>query len=380
MRFRTRAVHTGIDKDPAYGSVATPIYQTSIFRFKDPESPPEYDYTRTANPTRAALAENLASLEGGVGAVCCATGMAAETLVLMTLKAGDHLIAPDDLYGGTYRLLASVMQERWKLDVTFVRMSDLDAVERALGPATRLLWIETPSNPLLRIFDIERLVDLARKHGLLTVVDNTFASPYFQRPLEFGCDLVLHSTTKYLNGHSDVVGGAVIARSPEHLEQVEFHANALGVAQAPFDAWLVLRGVKTLALRMQAHQAGAFRVAEFLAAHPRVRRVHFPGLESHPGHEIARRQMHGFPGMLSFEADSEDCARLAVTRTKLFKLTESLGGTASLIELPESMSHASMAVEARRACGIRPELVRLSIGLEDPEDLVEDLEQALARS
>lgn len=377
MRFRTRAVHVGVDKDPAHGAVSTPIYQTSSFKFKSLDSPPEYDYTRTANPTRTALAENLASLEGGAGAVCCATGMAACTLVLMGLSAGDHVIAPDDLYGGTYRLLARVMAERWKLEVTFVRMTDLDQVKAALRPSTRLLWIETPSNPLMRIFDIAALAELARSRGIRTVTDNTFATPFFQRPLELGCDLVLHSTTKYLNGHSDVVGGAVVARTPELAEDLRFLNNALGVSQAPFDSWLVLRGVKTLSLRMRAHEAGAFEVARFLEAHARVKSVHFPGLESHPGHALARRQMSGLPGMLSFELESGDAARALPTRLRLFKLAESLGGTASLIELPWLMSHASMAEEARLSCGITPSLVRLSIGLEDPADLVEDLAAAL---
>ena len=378
MRFRTRSVHTGVDKDSAYRAVSTPIYQTSIFRFESPEEPPQYDYTRSGNPTRQALAESLAALEGGAGAACCATGIAAETRVLTTLAAGDHIIAPDDLYGGTHRLMTKVLQERWKLDVDFVRMTDLDAVRGALRPETRLLWIETPSNPLLRIFDIPALVEIAAANGLRTVVDNTFASPYFQRPLELGCDLVVHSTTKYLNGHSDVIGGAVVARTPELLEEIEYQNNALGLAQAPFDSWLVLRGVKTLALRMKAHEAGAFAIARYLKAHCRVRKVWFPGFEDHPGHDVAKRQMSGFPGMLSFEAESEDLARQAATSTKLFKLTESLGGTASLIELPSLMSHASMDEDARLACGIVPELVRLSIGLEDPEDLLDDLERALA--
>lgn len=380
MRFRTRAVHTGIDKDSAYGAVSTPIYQTSVFKFRDLTTPPEYDYTRTANPTRTALAENLAALEGGRGAVCCATGMAAETLVLMCLKAGDHIIAPDDLYGGTHRLLSQVMQRRWNLEVSFVRMTDFEAVKNARKPNTRLLWIETPSNPLLRIYDIEALAAWSHKNGIRTVVDNTFASPYFQRPLELGCDLVLHSTTKYLNGHSDVIGGAVVAGTEEMVEELEFHNNALGVSQAPFDAWLVLRGVKTLALRMKAHEASAFEVANFLESHPRVKRVYFPGLKNHPGHELAVRQMRGFPGMVSFELDSEESAKRVATRTQLFKLTESLGGTTSLIELPHSMSHAAIPAGSRRSSGIVEELVRLSIGLEDPEDLLEDLRQALENS
>ncbi len=259
-----------------------------------------------------------------------------------------------------------------------MRMTDLEAVRGALRPNTRLLWIETPSNPLLRIFDIAALAALAREKGIRTAADNTFASPYFQRPLELGCDLVVHSTTKYLNGHSDVVGGAVVARAPELVAELEFHNNALGLSQAPFDAWLVRRGLKTLALRMKAHEAGAVAVAKFLRSQPRVKKVHFPGFEDHPGHQLARRQMSGFPGMLSFEADSEAIARRLAARTALFTLAESLGGAASLIELPYFMSHASMPAEARRSCGIKPELVRLSIGLEDPEDLIEDLSQGLA--
>lgn len=377
MQFRTRAVHVGVDQDATHRAVSTPIYQTSIFRFPDLDTPARYDYTRSGNPTRTALAENIASLEGGAGAVCCATGMAAETLVFMCLAAGDHVIAPDDLYGGSHRLLSQVMDSRWKLDVSFVRMSDLDTVREAIRPETRLIWIETPSNPLLRIFDIEALVALARERSIRTVADNTFASPLFQRPLELGCDLVMHSTTKYLNGHSDVVGGAVVASTPELLEELEFHNNALGLAQAPFDAWLVLRGIKTLALRMEAQQRTGYEVARFLEQHPAVDRVYFPGLETHPGHDVARRQMSGFPGMVSFDAVSEEVARRVACGRRFFKLTESLGGTASLIELPWRMSHASMPEEARLAGGISPRLVRLSLGLEAPEDLTADLDEGL---
>jgi cystathionine beta-lyase/cystathionine gamma-synthase len=379
MHIRTVAVHAGSRSEDAHGSVATPIYQTSIFTFVDPETPRDYDYTRSGNPTRSALAENIAALENGVGAVCCATGMGAETLVLMTLNAGDHVIAPDDLYGGSHRLLAEVMRKKWKLDVSFVRMTDLDAVRAAVRPNTRLLWIETPSNPLLRIFDIRALVDLANEHAIRTLCDNTFASPCFQRPLDLGCDLVLHSTTKYLNGHSDVVGGAVVASRPDLLEELEYHNNALGIAQAPFDAWLVLRGIKTLPLRMEAHQATAIQVARFLEAHPKVKRVYFPGLESHVGHALAKRQMRGFPGMVSFEVETGRAARILASGVTLFKLTESLGGTTSLLELPYHMSHASMPEEARVACGITDGLIRLSLGLEHPDDLVGDLEDALSR-
>ncbi len=378
MQFRTLAIHTGIDKDKCYGSVSTPLYQTSVFRFKSPDEPGEYDYSRSGNPTRTALAENLAALEGGAGAVCCATGMGAETLVLLCLKAGDHMIAPDDLYGGSHRLFTQVMQKNWNLDVTFVRMTDLEAVRAAIRPNTRLLWIETPSNPLLRIFDLRALVAIARQHNILTLTDNTFASPYFQRPLELGCDLILHSTTKYLNGHSDVIGGAVVARTPELLEILEFHNNALGISQAPFDAWLVLRGIKTLALRMEAHQATAYQVAKYLSDHPEVKEVYFPGLKSHPGHELAKSQMSGFPGMVSFEVDRGEDAKQITSNVSLFKLTESLGGTTSLIELPYSMSHVSMPEEARNACGIREGLIRLSLGLEHPDDLIEDLNHALS--
>lgn len=379
LHFRTLAVHTGVDKDRSYGAVSTPLYQTSVFRFRSPEEPGEYDYTRSGNPTRTALAENIAALEGGVGAVCCATGMGAASLVLLCMRAGDHVIAPDDLYGGSHRLFSQVMQKNWQLETSFVRMTDLDAVRSAVRPNTRLLWIETPSNPLLRIFDIEALVKIARENNLLALADNTFASPYFQRPLDLGCDMALHSTTKYLNGHSDVIGGAVVARTRELLERLEYHNNALGISQAPFDAWLVLRGIKTLALRMEAHQATAYQVSEFLAGHPRVRQVHFPGLENHPGHDLARRQMSGFPGMVSFEVESGEEAKRIASEVQIFKLTESLGGTASLIELPFYMSHSSMPEEARLGCGIRQGLIRLSLGLEHPDDLMEDLNNALAR-
>ncbi len=377
MRFETIAIHAGERPDRAFGAVSVPIYQTSTFVFEDVGKTRGYDYSRTANPTRKALEETIARLEGGRAGFAFATGMAAETTVMHLLKAGDHVISGDDVYGGTYRLFNNVMRD-FGLEFSFVRMDNRKRIEAAIRPNTRMLWLETPSNPLLNITDIEMVADIARRHKLLTVMDNTFATPYFLRPIEYGIDLVVHSTTKYLNGHCDVVGGAVVTTTDELTERVQFLLNAMGTCASPFDCWLVLRGIETLGVRMRQHEENAIAVAGYLKKHPAVKRVFYPGLDSHPGHEIARRQMKGFGGMVSFEIKGGVQAANSFLRgTKIFALAESLGGAASLVCQPSTMTHASMPKEHREKAGITDELVRLSVGLENKDDLIEDLGQAL---
>jgi O-succinylhomoserine (thiol)-lyase len=378
LQFATRCVHGGVYKDAQYNSVVTPIYPSSTFYFEGPRQTTGYDYTRTKNPTRDALEENLASLEGGAGATAVATGMAAITTVLHLLPAGAHVIAGNDIYGGTYRLFANILPARG-LRFSLVDMGDLAAIEAAIEPDTALIWIETPSNPLLRLTDIAAVCALARPRGILTCADNTFLSPYLQRPLELGADLALHSTTKYLNGHSDVVGGAIVSGTPELATRVAATANALGTTCSPYDAWLVLRGVKTLPLRMQAHEKNAAALAQFLDAQPQVQHVYYPGLASHPQHALARRQQSGFGAMLSFDLEGgEQAVFRLVERLKLYAFAESLGGVESLIEHPVSMSHAAMSPEAQAAAGIGPGLTRVSVGIEDAQDLIDDMRQALA--
>ncbi len=377
MRFETLAIHAGERPDIAYGAVAVPIYQTSTFAFADVGKTKGYDYSRTSNPTRKVLEDTIARLEGGKAGFAFATGMAAETTIIHLLKAGDHIISGDDIYGGTYRLFQSVMQD-FGLEFTFLRLNDKKKITDAIQPNTRMLWLETPSNPLLNITDLEMAVDIARKHNLMTVIDNTFATPYLLRPIEYGIDLVVHSTTKYLNGHCDVVGGAVVTATEELTQRVGFLLNAMGTCAAPFDCWLVLRGIETLAVRMKQHEVNASAVANYLAQHPSVDRVYYPGLKSHPGHAIAKRQMKGFGGMVSFELRGGlEATNRFLRSIKLFSLAESLGGTTSLAEHPATMSHASMSREYREQIGIKDNLIRLSVGLENIEDLIEDLEQAL---
>jgi cystathionine gamma-synthase len=375
----TTCVHRGVAKDTTFNAVITPIYATSTFAFEAPGKTKGYDYSRTANPTRAALEECIAALEGGARASATATGMAAETTVMALFEAGSHIIAGHDIYGGTYRLFANILSVRG-LSFSFVDQRDLRNVRAAIRPETRALWIETPSNPLLNLVDISALCALARKHGLATIVDNTFMSPYFQRPLALGADMVLHSTTKYLNGHSDVVGGAIVSSTPALGEKVAAMTNALGTCCSPFDAWLVLRGIKTLPCRMEAHARNALLLAKFLAGRPEVKHVYFPGLKDHPQHRLARKQMSGFGGMLSFDIRGGSKAAFRfITRLSLFSFAESLGGVESLIEHPATMSHASMAPEARAAAGITENNVRVSVGIEDPRDLIEDMTRAFAR-
>jgi len=377
MRFETLAIHAGERPDKAFGAISMPIYQTSTFAFEDVGKTRGYDYSRTANPTRKVLEDTIAQLEGGKAGFAFATGMAAETTVMHLLKAGGHVIAGDDIYGGTYRLFQNVMQD-FGLEFTFLRMNSRQRIEKAVKPNTKMLWLETPSNPLLNIVDIEMVADIAKKHKLMTAIDNTFATPYFLRPIEYGIDLVVHSTTKYLNGHCDVVGGAVVTTTDELTERVQFLLNAMGTCASPFDCWLVLRGIETLPVRMRQHEANAIAVANYLREHPSVNRVFYPGLVSHPGHEIAKRQMKGFGGVVSFELKGGiQAANKFLRRIKVFALAESLGGVASLAEHPATMTHASMPKEHREKVGITDELIRLSVGLENVEDLIDDLRQAL---
>ena len=378
MEFQTRCVHVGVDKDPAYLSATTPIYPTSTFRWDDLENNRGFDYTRSGNPTRSALEENIASLEGGIDCRATSTGMSAITATTYLFEKGDHIIAGKDIYGGTYRLFADILAHQ-HLEFSFVDMLDLDALRAAVRPETKGIWIETPSNPLLHVTDMAAVCQVAEEAGAITIADNTFCSPYLQRPFEHGVDVVMHSTTKYLNGHSDVVGGCVVTRHEQHAERIGYITNALGLACSPFDAWLVLRGIKTLGPRMEAHQRAAQAVAEMLEAHDGVTRVFYPGLHEDPGHEVASRQQDGFGAMLSFEVDGgREAVDRVLARTRLFQLAESLGGVESLISYPETMSHASMDEPARRAAGITGGLLRVSCGIEHPDDLCADLADALA--
>ena len=378
MHQATHAVHTGVYVDGTFNSVSTPIYPSSTFTFDKLGQHRGFDYTRSGNPTRAALEQNLAALEGGTAAAITCTGMAAVMSTLMMFKPGDHIIAGSDIYGGTFRLLDDVFQSRG-YKFSFIDMRDPKNVEAAITSDTKCIWIETPSNPLLNIVDIAAVAEVGKKHQLVTVADNTFLSPYFQQPLKLGVDIVVHSTTKYINGHSDVVGGAIITASAELAERFKYLVNAMGTPCSPFDAFLVLRGVKTLPVRMEAHQRNALMLAEFLAKHPKVKKVYYPGLD-HPQKELIDRQQSGYGGMLSFNIDSSKVPDLDAffARLKLFLLAESLGGVESLIEQPWSMSHASMHEKARVRSGITPETIRVSVGIEHPDDLIEDLKTALA--
>jgi cystathionine gamma-lyase/cystathionine beta-lyase/cystathionine gamma-lyase/homocysteine desulfhydrase len=377
-RFGTVCVHAGQEPDPATGAIITPIYQTSTYVQEGLGRHKGYEYARTQNPTRAALEANLAAIEGGRAAFAFASGMAATGAVLTLLKAGDHVVVTDNVYGGTYRLFEQVLR-KFGLDFTYVDTSSLDAIAQAFRPDTRMLFVETPTNPLLRLTDLAGAAELARTHEAVLVVDNTFASPYVQWPLELGADLVVHSTTKFLNGHSDSIGGAAVAARDNHAEWLRFVQNAEGAILGPMDAWLVLRGTKTLPLRMERHNASAQALAEYLAAHPKVTRVHYPGLPSHPQHDLARRQMRGFGGLIAFELGSIDRARTLLESVRLMALAESLGGVETLISHPASMTHASVPRERRERMGLTDDMVRVSVGIEDLEDLREDLAQALDR-
>jgi cystathionine gamma-synthase len=379
-RIATQCVHAGVQPDSAYGAVMPPIYQSSTFAFRDVCTNAGFDYTRSGNPTRAVLEEAVAMLEGGAAATATTTGMAAILVALNLLPANSHIISTIDCYGGSFRLFEHA-RNSLGLDVTYLDLANLDAVKAAFKPNTRMIWIETPSNPLLRLSDIRALSDIAHERGAMSVVDNTFLSPVLQRPLDHGADLVVHSTTKYLNGHSDVVGGIVVSAKGQVAlaQRIASVNNLLGTSQSPHDTFLVLRGIKTLQIRMKAHEAGARAVASFLAEHKAIRAVFYPGLATHPQHALAKRQQSGFGGMLSFELSNGTPARVnhMLTTLRWFTLAESLGGVESLVAHPASMTHASMTPEARARAGITDSVIRLSIGIEDPEDLIADLAAAL---
>jgi len=378
MKFSTRAIHAGQEPDPSTGAIMTPIYQTSTYAQTGMGEHKGFEYARTGNPTRSALEACVASLENGTHGLAFASGMAAESAVLSLLSAGDHMVACDDLYGGSYRIFERVMR-RYNIETSYATAGNVAEYEKAIRPNTKLIWLETPTNPLLRLANIRAIAEVAHRHNLLLVVDNTFSSPYFQQPLSLGADIVLHSTTKYINGHSDVIGGAVVTSNDEVYEALKFHQNAAGAVPGPFDVWLTMRGIKTLAVRMRQHEENAHSVARFLTEHKRIEKVYYPGLASHPDHELAKQQMSGFGGMVSFQfkgtlADVEQVVR----RFKIFTFAESLGGVESLVCHPASMTHGSIPKEIREARGLNDTLLRLSIGIEDIEDIIGDLEQAFA--
>lgn len=378
MKFSTRAIHAGQEPDPSTGAIMTPIFQTSTFAQAGIGDHKGFEYARTGNPTRNALEACIAALENGQYGLAFASGMAAENAVLSLLSTGDHMIACDDLYGGSYRIFEKVMR-RYNVETSYVTASNVADYAKAIRPNSKLIWLETPTNPLLRLIDIKAVAEIAHQHNLLLVVDNTFASPYFQQPLDLGADIVVHSTTKYINGHSDVIGGVLVMNNQEVYESLKFFQNAAGGVPGPFDAWLTLRGIKTLAVRMRQHEENAQAIANFLAEHPRVEKVYYPGLPSHPDYALAKRQMSGFGGMVSFQfkgvaADVDQVVR----RLSVFAFAESLGGVESLVCHPVSMTHGSIPREIREARGLTDTLLRLSVGIEDVEDLIADLEQALA--
>jgi cystathionine beta-lyase/cystathionine gamma-synthase len=376
LRFATRAVHAGQVPEPLAGAVMTPIYQTSTYVQQGLGKHKGYEYARTSNPTRQALERNIAALEGGLNGFAFSSGLAALDAVIKLLSAGDHVVSGENVYGGSHRQMTHIWA-RLGLTFTFVDGGDTAAVAAAVTSKTKMVYAETPTNPMMRLCDLAATGEIARKAGALFVVDNTFATPFFQQPLQFGADIVLHSTTKYLNGHSDMIGGLLVTSRDDLAERIAFIQNGSGAVPGPFDCWLALRGAKTLALRMRQHDASGRRIAEWLGTHRRVKRVYYPGLPSHPQHELARRQMKGFGGMISIELGDVAFARRFVERTKIFALAESLGGVESLIGHPASMTHASVPREMRERMGLTDSLVRLSVGIEDVDDLIGDLEQAL---
>lgn len=379
MKFSTKAIHEGQEPDPTTGSVTMPIYQTSTYVQDELGKHKGYEYARTQNPTRGALEKCLASLENGKHGLAFASGLAATNTVMNLLSQGDHVVVGDDVYGGTYRIFEKVYT-RYGVQFTFIDARDPSNLEKAIRPETKLLWLETPTNPLLRLVDVAVLTQMARSKQILSVVDNTFASPYLQRPLDLGADIVLHSTTKYLGGHSDVVGGAIITSLDDVYETLKYHQNAVGAVPGPFDAWLVMRGLKTLKVRMEEHQKNAAAIALHLEKHPAIEHVYYPGLASHPQHELAKKQMSGFGGMVSIVVRGGlENARKVLNNTKLFALAESLGGVESLIGHPASMTHFSIPKEIREERGIVDGLVRLSVGIEDLDDLIADLDHALSK-
>ena len=378
MNFKTLAIHAGYNPKEHLGAVMPPIYQTSTFAFRGVDEPGPFDYSRSGNPTRKALESCLARLEGGTAGFAFATGMAAETTLVMMFESGDHLLVHDDLYGGTYRLFESVFATK-QIRAEYVDLRNLPKVQSALAGAPKAVWVESPTNPLMNLVDIRAVSDLAHEHGAKVICDNTFLSPYFQRPLEMGADIVVHSTTKYINGHSDVVGGAIVVKDAGLAERIGFLQNAMGTCAGPQDCFLVLRGIKTLAVRMEEHNRNALAIARWLERHPKVARVLHPGLESHPQHALALSQTRGFGGTFSFRVHGgEAAAKRLLAHCRLFTLAESLGGVESLIEHPCTMTHASMPRDAQLRMGLTPDLIRISVGLEDVSDLIADLEQAFA--
>jgi cystathionine gamma-lyase/cystathionine beta-lyase/cystathionine gamma-lyase/homocysteine desulfhydrase len=375
-RFPTICIHAGQEPDPATGAIITPIYQTSTYVQDELGRHKGYEYARTQNPTRAALEKNIAAIEGAKAGFAFASGMAAISAIATLLSAGDHVVVTDNTYGGTFRLFDKVLR-RYQLAFDYVDTSSPEAVERAFRPETRILFVETPTNPVMRLSDIRQLAAIAHARSVRLVVDNTFASPAVQRPIELGADIVTHSTTKYLNGHSDSVGGIVVASRDDDIEWLGFVQNSAGAILSPFDSWLVLRGTKTLPLRMAQHNTNGLALARFLERHPKVRQVLYPGLPSHPQHDLARRQMRGFGGMLSFDVGTFEGARRVCNSVRLMALAESLGGVETLISHPASMTHASVPPERRAAIGLTDSLLRISTGIEDPEDLIADIDQAL---
>ena len=376
--FGTKAIHAGQEPDPITGAVMIPIYQTSTYAQKSPGEHTGYEYSRTDNPTRTAYQACVAALENGKHALAFGSGLAAIDSLMHLLKAGDHVICSDDVYGGTFRLFDKVLT-RFQIEFTFMDLSDVTAVEKAIKPNTKMIWIESPTNPMLKIFDIEALAKMARSRKILSAVDNTFMSPYFQRPLDLGADLVMHSITKYMNGHSAVVGGVLDMNDSKLHEDLKYLQNAVGAVPGPQDCFLVMRGLKTLHVRMKQHQENAFAIANFLVKHPKVEKVIYPGLESHPQHALAKKQMSGFGGMISFTIKGGIAeSKKVLETTKLFTLAESLGGVESLIEHPAIMTHASVPVENRQKLGISDNLIRISVGIEDAADLIADLDHALS--
>jgi len=378
MEFETRAIHEGQNPDPATGAIITPVYQTSTYQQEAIGKHKGYEYSRTGNPTRKALEEALASLEGGEYGLAFASGVAATMAVFNLLEGGDHLIAGDELYGGTYRLLEKVLR-RSGVEVTYADVDDIDTFSKALQKKTKMIWVETPTNPLLKVIDIRKLADMAKRKDIILAVDNTFATPYFQRPLECGADVVVHSTTKYLSGHSDIIGGIAITSNERIYCQVKFYQNAAGAVPGPWDSWLVLRGIKTLAIRMREHEKNALYLAEYLEKHPKIERIYYPGLPSHRQHQLAKKQMTGFGGMISVELKGGfQQVEKFVSRLRLFLLAESLGGVESLVCYPPRMTHSALSRDERIKRGIKDNLVRLSVGIENKLDLKEDLQKALS--
>lgn len=375
MGFSTDCIHAGQEPEPHTGAVTIPIYQTSTYVQPELGRHKGYEYARTKNPTRSALEANLAALERGKYGHCFASGMSATDTVFRLLKTGDHVVAGENMYGGSYRLFSRVL-EKFGLEFTYVDTSNVDDVRKALKANTRLVFLETPTNPMMTVTDLAACAEVAHARGALVVVDNTFCSPWLQKPIDLGADIVVHSTTKFLNGHSDSVGGVVVSNRDDIGEQIGFLQNAVGAILSPFDSWLVLRGVKTLAVRMKRHEENGMAMASYLANHAKVRKIYYPGLPEHPQHELAKRQMNGFGSMISFDLGSKENAKKFLDRVRLCSLAESLGGVETLISHPETMTHASVPLETRTRLGITPGLVRISVGIEDIEDLIADLENA----